>query len=389
MNLDKILADNIVTSQLLEKARRLIEKEGKYATSLEIATKSTGLDNDISNEWHTVPYRPSSEGPLEPEHFPWEASEIRQPNLMPYIPKKEKQEIKPYNIAEAIDRLKELQIDLGKTDIDEYRNIVLDWHEDSSRESEILKRFREYDLLREGVTDQLRNGNVYSSEHGIDDDNKIIQMSKPSTESKRINSSDFTWMHEMRQSNPSEYNKIINDWYKDENTTLKKVSTPTKPSDNLTDFLIEYETFEAKPYRGQDSQNRTVGYGHVITPADGTKYDNGITEAEARELLEKDIEAHISYLNNWLSANSVVLSQNQYDALASFTFNAGPDWITKYHGLRDILLGENADYDNMHTEFMDWIYSGGEKSLGLYRRRMDELRIFFDGDYSRNYPDWE
>ncbi|MDR0382239.1 MAG: hypothetical protein LBH86_09660 [Oscillospiraceae bacterium] len=52
-------------------------------------------------------------------------------------------------------------------------------------------------------------------------------------------------------------------------------------SDKLLQFVSDYETYHEMPYRGQDSQNRTVAYGHVITEEDGTKYDNGISEEAA------------------------------------------------------------------------------------------------------------
>ena len=30
-------------------------------------------------------------------------------------------------------------------------------------------------------------------------------------------------------------------------------------------FIADYESFYSEPYRGLDSQNQTIGYGHVIT----------------------------------------------------------------------------------------------------------------------------
>jgi GH24 family phage-related lysozyme (muramidase) len=171
-----------------------------------------------------------------------------------------------------------------------------------------------------------------------------------------------------------------------------KVS-PTSASDKLVTFLKSYEGFHDMPYRGLDSQNRTVGYGHVINEnAEGTRYNNGITEEEATELLKSDLNRVVyQYLNPWISNVSITLNQQQYDALVSFTFNVGPSWITKYEDLKNILMSGNITHETMHTEFMDWIKVNGERALGLYRRRIDELNIFFEGNYSRNYPnrpDW-
>lgn len=133
----------------------------------------------------------------------------------------------------------------------------------------------------------------------------------------------------------------------------------------------------------------TVGYGHVILPNEGNKYDSGIDETAAVELVLSDLDRVVyPYLNSWLKNNSVSLNQQQYDALVDFTFTAGQKWITDFWGLRNILLSGNITYQAMHSEFMTWTKVGGERSLGMYRRRMDELNIFFYGDYSRNSPDW-
>ena|GEM_PF-2910273 len=161
---------------------------------------------------------------------------------------------------------------------------------------------------------------------------------------------------------------------------------PKTPSDDLIVFITNYEDYHEMPYRGLDNQNRTVGYGHVILDED--YYDNGISEEEALTLLKNDIQiVAAQYLDDFLQKNDVVLTQQQYDALLSFTFNTGPDWLTEYYELRDIIKGENITYEDMYDEFMTWINVNGKPALGLYRRRLDELDIFFNGDYTRKFPD--
>lgn len=157
-------------------------------------------------------------------------------------------------------------------------------------------------------------------------------------------------------------------------------------SDDLIKLLTDYEKYYEMPYRGQDSQNRTVGYGHVITQDDGTKYDSGITENDARSLLESDLDRVVyQYLNPWISKNSISLTQQQYDALVSFTFNVGQRWI-KESTLKTVL--ENGDFDKVGDAMMMWVIVNGQRSLGLYRRRTDEVNMFYDGVYARTYPNW-
>ena len=167
-------------------------------------------------------------------------------------------------------------------------------------------------------------------------------------------------------------------------TTTPKNDGVVSISDQGIGFVADYEKFYALPYRGQDSQNRTVGYGHVITKSDGTKYDDGITEEEALNLLLSDLAVAMKYVNEFLITYQITLTQNQFDALVSFTFNAGPDWITKASGLKDVLISKN--FSKVGDEMMRWIYVNGQKSEGLYRRRADEVQIFYNEEYTRDYP---
>lgn len=161
----------------------------------------------------------------------------------------------------------------------------------------------------------------------------------------------------------------------------------TCASDKLIDFMKEHEGFCAKPYPRPNSQNSMiVGYGHVLTTEDGTRYDNGIPEVEATELLKEDLEKVVyQYLNPWLEKHLLILTQNQYDALVDFTFNTGHGWLTEHTNLRDILLSRNVTYSAIYNEFMTRIHVNGTKVLSLYRRRMGELGIFFDNVYKKSY----
>lgn len=61
----------------------------------------------------------------------------------------------------------------------------------------------------------------------------------------------------------------------------------------------------------------TIGYGHVILPNETFTV---ITEQEAEGLLRQDLAT----AENCINANvNVAISQNQFDALVSFVFNAG------------------------------------------------------------------
>lgn len=60
-------------------------------------------------------------------------------------------------------------------------------------------------------------------------------------------------------------------------------------------FIADYEDYYAAPYRGLDSQNQTIGYGHVVTS--GENFDT-LTEDEAKALLKKDLQGFVQLVNS-------------------------------------------------------------------------------------------
>lgn len=128
----------------------------------------------------------------------------------------------------------------------------------------------------------------------------------------------------------------------------------------------------------------TEGYGHAILGPDGQKI-KGVTgkglaykysfvknENQACELLSKDLiwrEAAINRLK-------LRLTQNQFDALVSFTYNIGIGSFVKSTLLADI-KGE-ASEKKIRADFGQWVYSGNKKLIGLVFRRQAEADLFFE-----------
>ncbi|MDX2074717.1 MAG: lysozyme [Alphaproteobacteria bacterium] len=136
-----------------------------------------------------------------------------------------------------------------------------------------------------------------------------------------------------------------------------------------TDLIERYESFAAKPYICPAGK-LTVGYGHVILAKEKGHYDSGITELEAERLLLTDVAKARSAIMRLVC---VPISQAQFDALVSFTFNVGAGALQR-STLRQRLNRE--DYDGAAAEFGKWVYGGGRKLAGLVRRRADERALF-------------
>ena len=152
-------------------------------------------------------------------------------------------------------------------------------------------------------------------------------------------------------------------------------------SENGVNFIADYEDFYAEPYRGLDSQNQTIGYGHVIISGE---HFESITKIQAKALLRKDLQSFVDIVNTiTLSLN---LIQCQFDALISFAYNCGISALKNSTLLKDIK--GNASIEKIKEDFLMWCNCNGKRELGLYRRRYDEFEMYKDADYTRTYRDF-
>jgi len=110
----------------------------------------------------------------------------------------------------------------------------------------------------------------------------------------------------------------------------------------------------------------TIGYGHTHTTYEGMV----ITGEEAEALLWEDI----SWVEVAINRNvTVPLTQNQYDALASWVYNLGETNLRRSTLLRKL---NSADYDGAAKEFLRWNKMNGETLNGLTRRRESEYTLW-------------
>lgn len=112
----------------------------------------------------------------------------------------------------------------------------------------------------------------------------------------------------------------------------------------------------------------TNGYGHT---GPDVKIGQKITEQEAEANLLKDLawaEDAVSTLVN------VPISQNQYDALVMFVFNAGKEAFRTSTLLK--MVNKKASDEQVGVQFRRWINSGGQVMGGLVTRREDEFKLY-------------
>lgn len=112
----------------------------------------------------------------------------------------------------------------------------------------------------------------------------------------------------------------------------------------------------------------TIGYGHTETVFPKMQ----ITEGQAESLLRNDLMRFEKAIRDLVD---VPLSQNEYDALCSFTFNIGVSAFMESTLLRKL---NNLDYFGAADQLLRWSYAGGKQLQGLLNRRRDE-RLYFLG----------
>jgi GH24 family phage-related lysozyme (muramidase) len=114
----------------------------------------------------------------------------------------------------------------------------------------------------------------------------------------------------------------------------------------------------------------TIGYGHLVKENERAEFANGITEAQALELLRKDVQIAEKAVSRLIT---VPLTDGQFDALVSFTFNLGSGALQR-STLRNKINRE--EYEDVPAEFMKWVLAGGRKLEGLIKRRNSEAYMY-------------
>lgn len=114
----------------------------------------------------------------------------------------------------------------------------------------------------------------------------------------------------------------------------------------------------------------TIGYGHLLRPGEAEMFARGISEEAGIALLIKDVQKAEQAV---LRLVHVPLSEGQFDALVSFTFNLGSGALQRSTLRRKVNREEHAD---VPPEFMRWVWAGGKKLRGLIRRREAEAALY-------------
>ena len=155
-----------------------------------------------------------------------------------------------------------------------------------------------------------------------------------------------------------------------------------KVSAKAIQMIKHHEGVRQRPYRCP-AKLWTIGVGHVLYPRQGAlKLDERdsvplrdednrtFSMEEVDDILRRDLERFERGVERYCP---VKLTQGQFDALVSFSFNLGLGGLQRSTLRQKVLRGE---FESAAEEFLKYTIGGGKVLKGLVNRRNDERALF-------------
>lgn len=155
-----------------------------------------------------------------------------------------------------------------------------------------------------------------------------------------------------------------------------------KVSAKAIQMIKHHEGVRQRPYRCP-AKLWTIGVGHVLYPRQGAlKLDERdsvplrdednrtFSMEEVDDILRSDLERFERGVERYCP---VKLTQGQFDALVSFSFNLGLGGLQRSTLRQKVLRG---DFEGAAEEFLKYTIAGGKVLKGLVSRRNDERALF-------------
>lgn len=157
-------------------------------------------------------------------------------------------------------------------------------------------------------------------------------------------------------------------------------------SDAAVQVIKTFEGFLKYPV--WDYGQYSVGYGTRCPDDKLEEYrKNGISEEDAIALLREHLQIAETAVNTRIIDRlGVKLSQNQFDALVSFTYNCGSGWAYDTNGTLYKAIANGTTGNELIRAFALWCIAGGQILTGLLNRRLCEANMYLNGVYSNTPP---
>ena len=137
------------------------------------------------------------------------------------------------------------------------------------------------------------------------------------------------------------------------------------------DLIKRFEGCKLKAYKCPAGVF-TIGYGSTFYE-DGTKVEEGdvITQERADELFDVIISDFVRMTDALVKSD---VTENNFSALVSFTFNVGTGNLRKSTLLRKVNVDPKDP--SIRAEFMKWTRANNVVLRGLVRRREAEAKLY-------------
>ena len=147
-------------------------------------------------------------------------------------------------------------------------------------------------------------------------------------------------------------------------------------SDKGLDFIVSFEGLLKKLPDGRYIAYRcpanvaTIYAGCTEGVTDGMI----VTEEEGKAMFRRELAKHEAAVRRLVTVD---LTQNQFDALVSFSYNVGTGALQRSTLLKHLNKG---DYARAASHFSDFKKAGGKVLKGLVRRRAAEAALFMEDE---------
>jgi len=225
--------------------------------------------------------------------------------------------------------------------------------------NQIMNTAQQYNRESEAKSNIDTMASIYKNK--IEQENKMFeQLMNISNTNNQVEAADFA-EKKIEGKTESGTDPVVTGVPTNDNTSVGTTSvsgvgeSEQNVNNNATTSVIPNETIDRYKYNegsnivdGKHVQytdstgNSTIGYGHLITPEEKTSgiYDNGITEEQANDLLNKDIEKHSKEMYSsypWMNN----LSGGIKSALEDMYFNMGANGFGSFKNTLDLIKSGN------------------------------------------------
>lgn len=170
------------------------------------------------------------------------------------------------------------------------------------------------------------------------------------------------------------FNKIENLKLEPDEPDVNDGSSIKKTSKAGQDIIKQFEGLRLVGYMPTPNDVPTCGYGSTRIHGRKVILGEHITIEEAQEQLELDLLQFEDVINNSVKTP---LTQNQFDALVSFTYNVGSGNFKSSTLLKLLNAG---NYKGAADQFVRWNKQAGKELPGLTKRRLMEKDLFLKKD---------